>query len=440
MEETGSMAVVRSFAGTYSYLKNGQPKVVLIWHMLHCPEPYAKQAPPEEIGEVAWLTLEEALDKLTHPGERDFVASHERPVPSPNPIHRTGMNTPELQRLSAAIMTVRNRFGGYKRRPNPHASLWWVDCAEHALTAADEALGGKDCNGAWGALHDAERFLVLGMTHEELLTRAVTLQEETQAKLKGWRMNATARLFGFVAFAEWIKSARPLKVNEHSLLQEVVLEALGVLQEESNNKYHRLRLVRKQLQFLVMACAAVLIATLVLSFRLADPGGNFAIKWLGPIILAGALGGVVSGMFQLSRVGRAKIPEALLHGLITSGRPVMGAACALFLYVVMRSNITSLIAADKMTFETALVLGFVAGFSERFVLSTVSKVTGNESKERTNVLSGAILRLADENLKSSGMAPSNQQSGNLAPTGKAQEAASANSSKPEEVKQPGTGP
>ena len=59
----------------------------------------------------------------------------------------------------------------------------------------------------------------------------------------------------------------------------------------------------------------------------------------------------------------------------------VGAAAALFIYVVMQSNVISLIDPSKVSFETGLVLGFVAGFSEQFVLSTVAKVSGAEKQE-----------------------------------------------------------
>jgi hypothetical protein len=85
-------------------------------------------------------------------------------------------------------------------------------------------------------------------------------------------------------------------------------------------------------------------------------------------------------------VGQAKIPEALLHGLITSGRPIIGAACALFVYAVLQSGLINIIESANVTPAAGLVLGFIAGFSEQFVLNTVSRVAGNRSEDGTTTL------------------------------------------------------
>ena len=106
-----------------------------------------------------------------------------------------------------------------------------------------------------------------------------------------------------------------------------------------------------------------------------------SVENLVPMALAGALGGVVSAMYQLSRVGQAKIPDSLLHGLITSGRPVIGACAALFIYVVLHSGLISLVDPSSIGLMSGLTLSFVAGFSEQFVLSTVAKVSGGGKSE-----------------------------------------------------------
>ena len=58
-----------------------------------------------------------------------------------------------------------------------------------------------------------------------------------------------------------------------------------------------------------------------------------------------------------------------------------GAASALFIYAVLLSGVVSLIDPTKVNLAAALVLGFVAGFSERFVLATVAKVAGTETDD-----------------------------------------------------------
>ena len=70
-EETGCKVEVAGFAGTLSYLVNGRPKVVLFWHMRRIGEcPFH---PTDEVDEVIWLSPREAISRLTHPVESQFL-------------------------------------------------------------------------------------------------------------------------------------------------------------------------------------------------------------------------------------------------------------------------------------------------------------------------------------------------------------------------------
>ncbi|MBM2846539.1 MAG: Nudix hydrolase protein [Bacteroidetes bacterium] len=381
MEETGLKATLGVMAGSYGYLKNGRPKVVLLWHMTGQPGDYDKPAPKSEIDRVAWLVPDEALSRLTHESEREFVTHHCRT--SGRPARTRMVTDPNIVRLNAALQSSRAHLHSLINQPGANATAWWVGSVRRSLDLAQQSLDAHDINGGWGALHDAERSMIFGMNDAELLARAATLKAETNSKLKGWRLQSTDSLFNPLKLADRLEKNGSLKKNERTLLQQVVVGALHVLNEHSDNLYHRMRLVGKQLNYLVAVCASLLVCALTISYFLSAPGSPLDLLHLGSVALAGALGGVVSAMYQLSRVGQAKIPEALLHGLITSGRPLVGAAAALFIYVVMQSNVISLIDPSKVSFETGLVLGFVAGFSEQFVLSTVAKVSGAEKQEST---------------------------------------------------------
>ena len=72
-EETGWEASARRFAGSVSYLKEDHPKVVLLWQMKR--EPVRRKGFPnkEEVDDVAWLKPEQAIQRLSHPDEKDFV-------------------------------------------------------------------------------------------------------------------------------------------------------------------------------------------------------------------------------------------------------------------------------------------------------------------------------------------------------------------------------
>jgi len=76
MEETGVNLRLGVFAGRYSYHVKDKLKVVDMWHMVRRPGNYPHRATEAEIDEVLWLTPLEAIQRLTHQVERDFVAEH----------------------------------------------------------------------------------------------------------------------------------------------------------------------------------------------------------------------------------------------------------------------------------------------------------------------------------------------------------------------------
>ena len=76
MEETGVNLRLGAFAGRYTYLVRDKQKVVDMWHMVRLPGSYADRAPQKEIDTVVWLTPLDAIQRLTHAVEREFVAAH----------------------------------------------------------------------------------------------------------------------------------------------------------------------------------------------------------------------------------------------------------------------------------------------------------------------------------------------------------------------------
>jgi len=388
MEETGYKAFLTGMAGTYSYLKEGRLKIVLIWHMTRQAERYSRPVSGAEVNRLVWLLPDEALRRLTHDGEREFVRVHCGTTLRGSLWTRI-FPDPRKGRLEAALQGARERFAGCIDRPGVDREAWWADSIRHALDLAEAALNRGDIDGGWRAVHDAERSVIFGLTGPELVARAATLRAETHAKLRGWRYRATESLWSTLKLTDWQKTSATLKDEERSQLEQAIVESLKVLNEHSDNLYHRMLLVGKQLNYLVLACIVLLISTGIGSRLLAPPGSQYTWVHLGAIAIAGALGGVASAMYQLSRVGEAKVPEALLYGLVTLGRPLVGAVSALFVYAVIQSGIISLIKPSDVLFGAGLVLGFVAGFSEQFVLSTVAKVSGRDQEKTSAGSKGA---------------------------------------------------
>lgn|ERR1043166_5794476 len=380
MEETGFKVEPASWAGTYTYLKNNQPKVVLMWHMYGEPEAYAHPAPKDEVAGRVWLPVSEAIGKLTHEAEKEFLA---RNAGGPAKLHslKRYWKRHREERAEWEIRSARDRFLGYLAESPDRLHEWWVDSASQALAQAESALARGERNAAWNALHDAERFLVFGMSDGELRARAIMLATEARKKMAGWREEGIDTLFATVSLPDLIK----LKPSDHFdkeervQLQRVVAESLTILRDEGQNTYYRLDLIRSLLRGLVMACL-ILVGVVLFTSYLFPKHSPPPFDQLLAISLSGAFGAICSATFQLSRLSDMKIPEALLTKSITWGRPVIGAVAALFVYFVLQSGVITLIKIDNKTLLPALVLGFIAGLSERFVLNTVAKISGISEK------------------------------------------------------------
>jgi 8-oxo-dGTP diphosphatase len=71
LEETGHHVTIHEFLGTLAYEASGRPKVVQFWRMDAVGEPIADLT--RDVKAVHWLSLEDALDQLTHLRERAFL-------------------------------------------------------------------------------------------------------------------------------------------------------------------------------------------------------------------------------------------------------------------------------------------------------------------------------------------------------------------------------
>ena len=69
-EETGYDARILGFAGSVSYEVNGRPKIVRYWHMIAEGEPVELD---DEVDELVWLPIEEAIERLQYPLEKSLL-------------------------------------------------------------------------------------------------------------------------------------------------------------------------------------------------------------------------------------------------------------------------------------------------------------------------------------------------------------------------------
>jgi 8-oxo-dGTP diphosphatase len=70
-EETGYETFITGFAGFTRYLVRERPKVVFYWHMEALGE--SNFVPTDEIESCEWLTIREAVDRLTYLNDKRFL-------------------------------------------------------------------------------------------------------------------------------------------------------------------------------------------------------------------------------------------------------------------------------------------------------------------------------------------------------------------------------
>ena len=151
-----------------------------------------------------------------------------------------------------------------------------------------------------------------------------------------------------------------------------------MLDERASNIYRQLEMLESALGFVVLALAALLAAM----FAVVDGDwigelngtalGNT--RRLAAVMLLGALGSMLSLALTRLAPNDRPIPEIVQSGIIDFLRPVLGAASAVALVLVIESGIQSAIDPDGLQIYVWAVL---AGFSELLLRRTLNSVSAS---------------------------------------------------------------
>jgi hypothetical protein len=296
----------------------------------------------------------------------------------------------QRDRLTAELDALRIELDNYVASKNKDAP--WVSSAGKFHALALSALKRGDLQSGWRHTHDMQQLLMEGWEDGRLIAHALALRAEADQKIDGWRKKQVAALFNPSKIREILDFQDNKKKNESSQgadashwpglvesqvqqLRTAVIEAQRTLNGEHSNNYHRIALVKSQLTWLIGALVVVLVG-FVLYFGLTRPTltaetkDTPLIQILPGVGLFGALGGILSAAYQLSRAGKRKIPESVLTGVVTLGRPLVGAGAAVFIYIALSSAGIKGVDPGQLTFAAAFTFAFIAGFSERLVIDT----------------------------------------------------------------------
>jgi hypothetical protein len=284
-------------------------------------------------------------------------------------------------RLTASVENFENELD---HRIARDGSLAEDDPAVKAIRAQLELVRQHqrcgEIDAAWRCFHPAVRQEIYLADPVELQLRADALRREAGAqKLSDWRSKAILDLLG----------TAETEGRLPGLIEDVrtrVVEATRLREDDDNNRYYKVALVRGQRTLLVLVLIVCLAFVLGLALAvdwhtdLGDP----SIGFLGLVALFGAIGACLSAIQSLGRTGaHARIPEHVASSLITITRPALGAAAALGLYAIAASGALNVDLTDEQAHLTVLALAFGSGFSERLVVSAVGAASGGAGDSKT---------------------------------------------------------
>lgn len=271
-------------------------------------------------------------------------------------------------------LDLRRRVGNGANCADLHEE--WAREACQLLALARVALGRFDTERAWAHLDAARRATIPGFGVDELHNAAVALKKESTEKVGSWRGETIEALL-----ADWAAPEQPRSDPSLAPLQLALRDATLIRDEHLRNNYRKVALLRRRLAILMVfliATAGTLVALQAwLPVRLdaepADGGGRiwaYVVAW-------GVLGGSFTAV--LSVIGnslKSRLPEQLREGVITSIRPLFGAAGALAAFVLVQAGAFGI---DVSSNAGVFTVSFAAGFSETLIVRAMGAAADRAS-------------------------------------------------------------
>ena len=356
-QETGCSCQLGNYLGTISYSEHGTPKVVMFWKMLVIQE-NALPDKKEEIGEVAWMQVPSAIQKLTHSQEKALLSrlTTTRPVQQPEAApQRVEEERPrkkgsiEEERVHARVLRESEAFRvelAFLERRSEQADRSWASAAHDQLGNVVRCLDSNDIEGALFCLHAARRFAVYGLNKSELVTRAHILREEAR-KIASWRGEAMETL---------------LAASDDSITADQLADAMKLRDEDSTNQYYRNRLAGDYLRILLTICALGVVCLLPLMLL---PG---AVRMVAPVLLFGLLGSSFSASQALMK-GKT---DSFIPNVFVLLTPVLFGAVAGLGGLAIHEYVAGMLNFPRPHWGALLALAFLFGMLCQRVLARLA--------------------------------------------------------------------
>ncbi len=284
---------------------------------------------------------------------------------------RAGVTRDEEQRLETELQSLRTELDHVRT----DGADPWQAAGRAVLDHAERCLQDAQVDSAWAALKTAERMLLHTFDAEQLGAEADAARVEGEAKLTGWRRDAVTQLLG--------------QRDDDGVITPVavadVVKARETIDEHADNVFRKLRFLRR----------AVLRTSILLALVLGLLGVVMALGWIPDgalpdnsplsswrlllvVMVLGALGALLSSAIELRDADRKiSVPDLRINDTLMWMRPVVGAAGAVIVIVVLQSGLDG---AVTVTDVGILPVAVAAGFTERLVTKTVNDAAAAVSK------------------------------------------------------------
>jgi hypothetical protein len=263
-----------------------------------------------------------------------------------------------LERLAAALVAAETQLAlVVSRRADPVRVASCRALLSEATLAVETrrfGLASPRQYLAWDCLEQFDRQLVYVLPDEERAALWRSLKAEAGEKLSGHRLEAAQEIAA--------------DVGTRLPPAAAVVEVLRHLHTTSQNQYHKLDQLRRQIAyvgtFLMVLILGLLVASRLGAFARYSAALDGGLQ-LGTLL--GLVGGLLSVAFTVARTDeKAKIPAVRASFEVAVIRPFIGAALALPVVLLVEAKVFTISGVD-----TAWVVGlacFLAGFSERWFL------------------------------------------------------------------------
>jgi hypothetical protein len=233
----------------------------------------------------------------------------------------------------------------------------WSESAKAALAQASEALLQHNFDEALIAFDLALREEIPSLGKEEVDLRAISLLHQSE------QLSTPTR--------DTIKEI--LKTPSVSIMQ--LATATKLRDEDLQTTFFAMQRLNRHLNKLCYITGGVLLGVVLLTIFhiLCD------LRTVLGVMCFGALGAAASTMMSIMPPTDGPVPSQLKTGTLLFARPLFGATAALAVYVFLRMGVLNVPPAYNNEFAN-FGFAFAAGFSDRLLLSAVSKVAASSTK------------------------------------------------------------